>query len=152
MSFQGVTLIPQIKEDWIKALRSGKYVQAHKALCIKDGGEAYCCLGVLAKVKGIPLVNEDKQKDGFIPAERGTTRFDFTDRFPDPYRDLRTKMLCDCLLPEEWFSMFFISDPAEIMDTTHSDHTSNGLQGLLAEMNDSGNGFPEIADWIEKNL
>lgn len=34
----------QVKKDWVKALRSGKYKQGFKALKIED---RFCCLGVL---------------------------------------------------------------------------------------------------------
>lgn len=151
MSFQGVSLIPQAKEEWLKALRSGKYLQAQKALCIKDDGAAYCCLGVFAAVKNVPLVNEDKVEDGFIPDEEGMTRFDFTDRFPSVEKDPHAKRLYDCLLPEEWFSTFFISEKG-ITDKTHRVYTSNSLQGSLAEMNDDGQSFMDIAKWIEEHL
>lgn len=45
-------------EDWIKALRSGKYKQGTGYLCKND---KYCCLGVLceiAKQKGIDISRE----------------------------------------------------------------------------------------------
>lgn len=36
-------------EEWAQALESGEYAQAQGELC---DGEAYCCLGVLAKMRG----------------------------------------------------------------------------------------------------
>jgi hypothetical protein len=41
-----------LKKKWLKALRGGKYRQAQMQL--RDGG-AYCCLGVLCRVAGIPI-------------------------------------------------------------------------------------------------
>lgn len=38
---------PELKENWIKALRSGKYTQTSNHLRVNDG---YCCLGVLCDV------------------------------------------------------------------------------------------------------
>lgn len=38
------------RKKWVKALRSGKYRQAKNNL-VDSGG--YCCLGVLAKVRGV---------------------------------------------------------------------------------------------------
>ena len=39
----------RIKKMWLKALRSGKYKQARRAMMSNFGGETkYCCLGVLA--------------------------------------------------------------------------------------------------------
>lgn len=39
----------KLKAKWVKALRSGKYVQAQQALYVEGCG--YCCIGVLASVK-----------------------------------------------------------------------------------------------------
>ena len=41
----------KLKQDWIEALRSGKYKQGRLAL-YEPYTEAYCCLGVLCKVAG----------------------------------------------------------------------------------------------------
>lgn len=39
----------EIAMKWVKALRSGKYKQGKSALVsVKDGGNCFCCLGVLA--------------------------------------------------------------------------------------------------------
>ena len=38
-----------IKQEWLTALRSGKYSQAKRSLKTKDG---YCCLGVLCDIAG----------------------------------------------------------------------------------------------------
>ncbi len=37
----------QLKEDWVKALRSGKYEQGQDYLCDEA---RYCCLGVLCEI------------------------------------------------------------------------------------------------------
>lgn len=39
-----------VKKEWVKALRSGKYEQGHGKLCRVDaaGTCSFCCLGVLA--------------------------------------------------------------------------------------------------------
>lgn len=39
---------PKYKQDWIDALRSGKYKQGKGRLCSDEG---FCCLGVLCDVK-----------------------------------------------------------------------------------------------------
>jgi len=43
---------PDIKAQWVAALRSGEYKQGEKALAILDGddGPKYCCLGVLCEL------------------------------------------------------------------------------------------------------
>ena len=43
-------MIDKVKKKWLKALRSGDYVQGMNALCStrSRGGDRFCCLGVLA--------------------------------------------------------------------------------------------------------
>lgn len=43
---------PEVKKKWVEALRSGQYVQGHKALRIqqRDGSYTFCCLGVLCDI------------------------------------------------------------------------------------------------------
>lgn len=45
---QDLELDPQIKEDWLDALRSGKFKQGRVVLRTND--DRYCCLGVLAEI------------------------------------------------------------------------------------------------------
>lgn len=42
-----------IADQWVKALRSGKYKQGQGKL-YRDGNDSYCCLGVLCKISGRP--------------------------------------------------------------------------------------------------
>jgi len=46
---------PEIKAQWVAALRSGEYEQSHLALRSKDssGEVSYCCLGVLCEISGL---------------------------------------------------------------------------------------------------
>lgn len=46
----------KIKTAWVKALRSGKYKQANSVLY---NGKGYCCLGVLCRVVGAKVTNDD---------------------------------------------------------------------------------------------
>lgn len=42
---------PKLKREWVKALRSGEYEQAQRAMCVWNGKKfAFCCLGVLADI------------------------------------------------------------------------------------------------------
>jgi hypothetical protein len=45
----------ELKEKWVKALRSGAWKQARGRLC---DGDAYCCLGILCKVAGLTISTE----------------------------------------------------------------------------------------------
>jgi len=40
----------QLKQDWITALKSGKYIQYQYSLKNPEGCNEYCCLGVLAEI------------------------------------------------------------------------------------------------------
>lgn len=46
------SLLPSIKRDWVKALRSGKYKQGVDTLYSPER-KTYCCLGVLCEVMGV---------------------------------------------------------------------------------------------------
>jgi hypothetical protein len=46
---------PKLKSDWLIALRSGEYKQAHGSLQV---GNSFCCLGVLCKVAGLKIEPE----------------------------------------------------------------------------------------------
>ena len=55
----------QLKKEWLKALRSGKYRQADGALCItRNKRNSYCCLGVLARVAGAKFHGRVPYLDG----------------------------------------------------------------------------------------
>ncbi len=42
---------PELKEKWLKALRSGEYKQGNGRL--RNESDCYCCLGVLCDVSGV---------------------------------------------------------------------------------------------------
>lgn len=52
----------ELKNKWVKALRSGMYEQGRKALKTKDG--KYCCLGVLQMVCTGRVQTENKKPVG----------------------------------------------------------------------------------------
>lgn len=60
----------KLKQDWIDALRSGKYRQGRGRLC--DDSSRYCCLGVLCAIQEPPDVSPDGTRTwdynpGYIP-------------------------------------------------------------------------------------
>ncbi len=65
---------PIIKDKWVKALRSGAYVQGQEILRRGDG--ARCCLGVLCEVAWLPLSDNgnsvlvDGENEGYGPIRR----------------------------------------------------------------------------------
>jgi hypothetical protein len=46
------SLLPSVKRDWIKALRSGKYRQTRHIL-YDQYNNGFCCLGVLCAINGV---------------------------------------------------------------------------------------------------
>jgi hypothetical protein len=55
----------QLRDEWVKALRSGEYKQIQGLLTdINESGErGYCCLGVLCRVAGLPIARITKLRD-----------------------------------------------------------------------------------------
>lgn len=62
----------ELKDKWVKALRSGDYDQGKGALCqVSHTGAEYCCLGVLYEVEHGPDKWEDNG-DGFLHTHFGS--------------------------------------------------------------------------------
>ena len=122
---------------WVESLRSGEYRQADGNLRAKhpDGTVRYCCLGVLCD-----LGDKSSQK--------------WTDKL-QPWSDPRGIITYRyageiCTKPERdygWDNGGF--PPVEVLEGAGLDQDA-GIH--LANMNDEGASFAEIADFIEKNL
>lgn len=124
----------KVKNDWVQALRSGKYKQTTGRLCRtkpkQKGGTdetpqegSYCCLGVLCK-----LYAREKHQRAFIHTKKRGWRF------IDGY--------------SKSFGLWDMP-PDEVLGfaKVHRVDAEN-----LAQMNDDGATFEEIADYIENNL
>lgn len=123
-----------IKKLWVDALRSGKYLQGHGRLAASpkhlDKIE-YCCLGVLCEVLiDNHIVNLEKKEH-----DEG----DFTSIFFDEN---------NMVLPEKVKNIVGVSD----FDIVAIDDYEKTFTTNLAEHNDNGATFEEIADIIEKQL
>lgn len=110
------------KRKWVKALRSGEYIQGTGTLCQYDreqGSLTFCCLGVLT---------------------------DIVD--PDSWEgedDLRNSRLSNIYYGNEQDNHI----PAAITMVTALE---DGYQRALVNLNDTkGMTFNEIADWIESH-
>lgn len=123
----------EIKQQWLEALRSGKYQQGIGQLKMYEieydeddepcqGDPAYCCLGLLAEVAGLPVeahcsaafLGDGNTLDTLgLGAERG---------------------------------------PDDLSYSSEDQNTHTTAQRKLAAMNDNGKSFAEIADWIEANI
>jgi hypothetical protein len=91
-----------VKEEWVRALRSGEYRQV-KGVLHRDGG--YCALGVLCSIA---------VDHGIVPC-----------------------------VPEDTELPYPAHDWADILSTEEAE---------VASMNDAGETFGSIADWIERKL
>jgi hypothetical protein len=112
----------RVKEQWVAALRSGKYQQARGVLA---GPEGYCCLGVLCEVaieSGLPV---SVSREG----------------------DLTTYDQHTALMPPQVYEWATLKK-----STGCSDGDFYTPDGYLANMNDSGASFAQIADLIEEHL
>ena len=113
-----------MKQKWVEALRSGRYKQGQQHLRQRDkqGMPLYCCLGVLGEVYDHHRWIGDSY--GSAPGE---------EYYPSS----------DAVLPYEVVTALGLYDLTdEGMD----------VQDHLANMNDNGQDFTEIADYIEENL
>ena len=114
----------ELKEKWVKALRSGAWKQARGRL--RDG-DAYCCLGVLCKVAGIPI-SDSGFFDGVASAEEYGGVFDGAESAEDD----------DSVLYgyEPIWKIIGNADAARD----------------FSEANDKGVSFDQLADMIEERL
>ena len=123
------SLEPKFKEKWLDLLRSDIYKQIQGRL--GDGTNGRCCLGVAADVAGVYSYIE-KVPNGDI----------------DSYSELRVEQQHRLYRDETQVKYDFPSpDMLKRMGGLDAQEAST-----LAEMNDSGETFLEIAGYIEENL
>jgi hypothetical protein len=121
-----------VKSKWLKALRSGEYRQTTSCLRRGDG---FCCLGVLTDLA---------IKEGVLPDWKMYDPFATPDIFY--VEDVDAHMVMDqqdAVLPAtvmEWANL-------------SSRDGTTGLDGTsLAQLNDSGASFDELAEIIEERF
>lgn len=140
----------KVKTKWVDALRSGEYKQASGVL--RDDNDAFCCLGVLCDVavkEGLeitvfppPTSDEEADSEEFSTNWGG---YGYGSRYDDE------------VLPgevREWAGLDDNSPEVPRQDTdpevTHSYAVAPEV--ALADLNDRGMTFNEIADRIEAYL
>ncbi len=109
-----MSMNPEIKAEWTKALRSGEYAQCRKTLF---NGEGYCCLGVLVDVLG--------------------------KKFPEKLNGITVEKT-DFMKVEHNLHTSTMLLPTELMIRIGMRYQKN-----VAKMNDHGNSFEEIANYID---
>jgi len=141
------TMNAEIKERWVKALRSGDYIQGKGALRRTEGGiHKYCCLGVLCDI----LAKETSHK------------WVKNDVLDTPYGDmLATQAGKDLYTPKDPNSKGYVSSSlpsTDIVEWAGFSKNHNWLinsayyEETLYDINDRGGStFSDIADLIEEN-
>ncbi len=126
---------PEVKAEWLKALRSGKYKQTVGSLCRVEAGQlCYCCLGVLCDVRD--------------PTRWSPTPEGFMGRV---HYNVPLSGVLSLISTDMFLDMFEV--PADVPDKKiWYENELYPIQCILSGKNDSGVWFSEIADWIEANL
>jgi hypothetical protein len=134
----------QAKAEWVAALRSGKYRQGIGSLAVVDpdtGAEAHCCLGVACEVFGERLGltvdvrdcdNTGRLRKGWIDPENGGWE-----------ANVLPISVAFHLGFDEYNTNPRLGEPVLVGEFERLS---------LAELNDQGKTFPEIADIIEEQL
>jgi hypothetical protein len=142
-------LKPEVKEQWLTALRSGEYTQAQEYLRTADDG--YCCLGVLCDlaVKG-GVIGEPHQDGPEAVWEYGN--------FPDDSGTQLPQAVADWAFGKEGDPYLFTARSVNpgiggsAREGTDPNPDTGRYYVSLAELNDEGSSFAEIANLIEKYL
>lgn len=124
---------PEIKKLWVEALRSGEYRQGKGCLRIKhhDGGDNYCCLGVLSDL----AVKAGVGKWGLV---------DGNGRRPHVGDGKSNDYLTDDVM--RWAGLTHSNPPVVYNRIGHN------TDRFLSALNDNGVPFTDIADMIERSL
>jgi len=126
---------PEIKAQWVEALRSGDYMQGHNAL---RRGDKFCCLGVLCD-----LAVKTGVVDVVDVVGKGSMYFYGTDKLKHHGYFLPPAV-------QEWAGLDDES-PKVVCDPLIDVERIDG-RAALANLNDSNMPFSAIADLIEEQL
>ncbi len=128
---------PQVKEAWLKALRSGEYQQGKRALRINN---EYCCLGVLCDVYDKQSGNTETLWRGWEgKSEKQASKLTFYSYFEE-----------QSVLSEEVRAWAGLNDASPHV---YVKEDNGGIDCItLTVLNDEGNDFNQIADVIEKHF
>jgi len=139
----------EIAEAWAANLRSGEYIQGGGCLSDYSGGViTHCCLGVLMDMA---------VEEGIATKKMPSLGYNavYTSNYSEEYRESagilslreeRTGTLTETV--REWAGMF--SPSGAVRDGVIVGKDGYTYRGL-ANANDNGVSFAEIADFIEKN-
>ena len=141
----------KVKKRWINALRGDKYKQAQGALCIpgkKDNQDKFCCLGVLCDLYKRSKANVRKVKWTLVELDPDNRGCSFGgDTITLPYG------------VQKWAGLIQ-ADPQIVIDDIREKYQSKLEESGagdkdaigLADLNDAGFTFKQIAKIIEEQL
>lgn len=140
-----------IKERWVKSLRSGNFVQTTNKLQSQGSDvrpDGYCCLGVLCELAiEDGVINKYKEKASYVDSYHFGNETDGYGQFLTPRAAWRWAQMEDSN-PQFWI------DKGDLPKSVDPDETviAEGDQYLvsLTGLNDGGASFEEIATIIEK--
>lgn len=113
----------EVMEQWVAALRSGEYAQVDGVLRARDeSGDSFCCLGVLCQISGL-----EEPEDEHTGYSRTMDEF-----LSNPGDEVLPGFV------QEWSGMR--SEQGDL----------DGDRVSLANLNDKGHTFLELADIIEE--
>lgn len=119
---------PELKQRWVEALRSGKYEQGiHYLKLDANGTSQYCCLGVLCEIAGKKLVPGGKE-------EHGATG--------DEVQVYGVRVKTES-------GLYSTATQIPASKTLEQLGLNSNVATSLAEINDDGTNFEEIAKYIE---
>ena len=123
-----MTRSQRIKRQWLRALRGNEYKQGRDTLRYTDseGETTHCCLGVLCEIVA---------KNPTVPADVRLAAKESLGKIGE--------------LPSE---VCYLLGTSPNPSTGIKDHTQGDITLTLAEMNDNGFTFAQIADVIETRI
>lgn len=127
---------PEIKEQWLTALRSGEYKQGTGQLHYRQNNQSeFCCLGVLCDLaKQAGIVQEFQSSEGALDRVK--------------YESISYEAEA---APAGWRKTTYL--PAAVMMWAElSSNNPEVAHSTLAGMNDNGETFETISAAIERNL
>lgn len=128
----------EIAKVWVEALRSGGYAQGRHALKTASAAPCFCCLGVLCDLY------QKHHADGDLLNEGKSYIIQNVGEAANEYTDVCTFDNESELLPGKVQNWAGLKSPEGVLQV-------NGRTTNLAERNDKGFSFAELAYLIEEN-
>jgi hypothetical protein len=143
-------LKPEVKQLWLEGLRSGDFPQCSGKL---SNGVGYCCLGVLSELahrEGV--IAREEQQNTWKPVSGGGTRTETSVHYGAyAASNYLPREVADWAFEEYDPNVVYWENP-RVKDPRPEGHLMKVEVTSLAELNDEGFTFEEIADVVEEQL